>query len=72
MVEKRLLRVIFDIATKKTAVTIPGLLAEALTDISAIGIHGICNADANWFTAGETFFYYVRTDFNSISQISEY
>jgi hypothetical protein len=58
--------------TMKTAITIPGLLVEAFKDISVMGVHDICNDDACWFTAGETFFYYLWTDFNLISQISEY
>jgi hypothetical protein len=49
------LRVIFDIVTSKTAVTIPELLEGAFTDISAVGMDDICNDVASWFTAGETF-----------------
>lgn len=45
---------------------------EAFKDISAMGVHDVCNDDARRFAAGETFFSYLLTDFNSISQISEY
>jgi hypothetical protein len=71
MVEKRLWRALFDIVTTKTTVTIPGLLVGAFTDISAMGVHDVCDGDASWFTAGEALRYYLWTNLNLKSQISE-
>jgi hypothetical protein len=56
----------------KTTITIPGLLGEAFTDISAMSIHDTCDGDACWFTAGEAFLYYLGTYLIWKSQISDY
>jgi len=66
-VEKHLWRVLFDIVTTRTTVTIPGLVFEALTDISAMGIYDIRGLEASWFKAGEILLYPLRINLNLIT-----